>query len=75
MPQGGELDNRLLAFAQTQAIDLTVVGPEVPLALGIADQFRAQSLAVFGPSRAAAQLEASKAFAKDFMLRHDVIRK
>lgn len=57
----------LLAFAQAKAIDLTVVGPEVPLALGIVDVFNAAGLAIFGPSQAAAQLESSKAFAKAFM--------
>lgn len=55
-------------FAETQRIDLTVVGPEQPLALGIADVFAARGLRVFGPSQAAAQLETSKAFAKSFML-------
>ena len=48
-------------------IDLTVVGPEVPLALGLADRLRAEGRAVFGPGAAAAQLEASKAFAKEVM--------
>jgi phosphoribosylamine--glycine ligase len=57
----------LIAFAQAQQIALTVVGPEVPLAAGIVDAFQAAGLRIFGPSAAAAQLEASKAFAKDFM--------
>ena len=57
----------LRQFAIEQAIDLTVVGPEVPLSMGIVDQFQAQGLKIFGPTQAAAQLEASKAFAKDFM--------
>ena len=57
----------LLAFAQEKGVDLTVVGPEDPLAAGLVDQFQAAGLAVFGPSQAAAQLEASKAFAKQFM--------
>ena len=57
----------LLAFAVENRIDLTVVGPEDPLAAGIVDQFQAMGLAIFGPSRAAAQLEASKAFSKQFM--------
>jgi phosphoribosylamine--glycine ligase len=57
----------LLAFAQENAIDLTVVGPEVPLAAGIVDDFQAAGLTIFGPVKAAAQLEASKAFSKDIM--------
>lgn len=57
----------LCAFASEQRIDLTVVGPEVPLALGITDVFAARDLCVFGPTKAAAQLEASKAYAKAFM--------
>jgi phosphoribosylamine--glycine ligase len=57
----------LLAFAKENAIDLTVVGPEVPLAAGIVDSFQEAGLAIFGPVKAAAQLEASKAFSKDIM--------
>ncbi len=57
----------LLRFAKDNAFDLTVVGPEAPLTLGIADAFRSEGLAVFGPDRAAAALEGSKAFAKDVM--------
>ena len=53
-------------------IDLTVVGPELPLDRGIVDRFRAQGLRIFGPPRAAAQLECSKVFAKDFMARHGI---
>jgi phosphoribosylamine--glycine ligase len=60
----------LVAFASEQKIDLVVVGPEEPLANGLADQFRAAGIKVFGPSKAAAQIEASKAFAKAFMARH-----
>ncbi len=56
-----------LVFARERAIDLTVVGPEVPLALGIVDAFQDAGLPIFGPSAFAAQIEASKAFAKDFM--------
>ena len=52
--------------------DLVVVGPEVPLALGLADRLRAAGLAVFGPSAAAARLESSKVFAKDLMARHGI---
>lgn len=62
----------LLAFAQEQRIDLTVVGPEAPLAAGIVDRFREAGLRIFGPSRAAAQIEASKAFAKAFMRAHGI---
>lgn len=57
----------LKAFAEKQRIDLTVVGPEVPLALGIADEFRKAKLKIFGPTKNAARLEASKIFSKDIM--------
>ncbi len=59
-------------FAAERGIDLTVVGPELPLALGIVDAFRERGLRIFGPSRAAARLESSKVFAKEFMQRHGV---
>jgi phosphoribosylamine--glycine ligase len=59
-------------FALRERVDLTVVGPELPLALGLADRFRERGLAVFGPSQAAARLESSKAFAKDLMVRHGI---
>lgn len=62
----------LLAFAQLEEMTLTVVGPEVPLAEGIVDLFQGAGVAVFGPTRAAAQIEASKAFAKAFMQRHAI---
>jgi phosphoribosylamine--glycine ligase len=62
----------LVAFAHAEQIALTVVGPEGPLAEGVVDAFRAAGLAIFGPSRAAAQLEASKDFAKSFMARHRI---
>jgi len=62
----------LARFARDESIDLTVVGPEAPLVAGIVDRFRAAGLAVFGPSAAAAQLEGSKAFAKQFMARHQI---
>ncbi len=62
----------LLAFAKAEAIDLTIVGPEAPLAKGVVDAFRAADLAIFGPTKAAAQLESSKAFAKDFLARHQI---
>ena len=62
----------LIAFARGNDVALTVVGPEAPLAAGIVDAFRAAGQKIFGPSRAAAQLESSKDFAKSFMLRHDI---
>lgn len=62
----------LLQFAQQSAIDLTVVGPEAPLALGIVDHFSAAGMACFGPTKAAAQLESSKTFCKDFLKRHHI---
>jgi phosphoribosylamine--glycine ligase len=62
----------LVAAALRERVDLTVVGPELPLALGLADRFRERGLAVFGPSQAAARLESSKAFAKDLMARHGI---
>lgn len=64
--------NALLALARAQAVDLTVVGPEAPLAAGIVDQFTHAGLRCFGPTQAAAQLEASKAYAKDFFARHGI---
>jgi phosphoribosylamine--glycine ligase len=63
---------QLAAFAAREAIDLTVVGPEVPLAAGVVDAFHARNLRIFGPTRAAAQLESSKDFAKAFMQRHAI---
>src|SRR5690606_7243171 len=62
----------LIEFARREKIAFTVVGPEAPLAAGIVDAFRAAGLRIFGPTRAAAQLESSKDFAKAFMLRHDI---
>ena len=62
----------LLALATREAVDLTVVGPEVPLSLGVVDLFLSRDLAIVGPTRAAAALEWSKSFAKDFMARHRV---
>ena len=64
--------SQLLNFATEQDIDLTIVGPEAPLTAGIVDQFHAAGLAIFGPSQAAAQLEGSKAFCKDFLARHGI---
>jgi phosphoribosylamine--glycine ligase len=62
----------LRLFAEQEHIDLTVVGPELPLSLGLVDEFEAHGLRVFGPNRQAAQLEASKAFAKDLMRRQGI---
>lgn len=62
----------LIAFARDNAVDLTLVGPEGPLVEGITDRFRAQGLNCFGPSRAAARLEGSKRFSKDFLQRHAI---
>jgi phosphoribosylamine--glycine ligase len=62
----------LATLAEREHVDLTVVGPELPLDRGIADLFAARGLRIFGPSRAAAQLECSKVFAKDFMARHGI---
>ena len=64
--------NALANAAIDLAVDLTVVGPELPLGLGIVDLFRSRGLRIFGPTGAAAQLECSKAFAKDFMARHGI---
>ncbi|SHK29141.1 phosphoribosylamine--glycine ligase [Desulforamulus aeronauticus] len=62
----------LLTFAQQEQIDLTVVGPEIPLTNGIVDIFQQQGLKIFGPSRAAAEIEGSKALAKDIMAKYNI---
>ncbi|EAT14908.1 phosphoribosylamine--glycine ligase [Desulfuromonas acetoxidans] len=62
----------LCDFAIKEQIDLTVVGPELPLTLGIVDRFKAQGLAIFGPSKAAAQIEGSKGFSKDLMAKYGI---
>jgi len=62
----------LLALAKSEKVGLTVVGPEVPLVAGVVDRFRNAGLRIFGPRAIAAQLEGSKAFAKDFLLRHNI---
>ncbi len=62
----------LVSLARTESVDLTIIGPEVPLALGIVDQFNDNNLRCFGPRKAAAELEASKAFSKDFLARHKI---
>lgn len=76
---GGKLENlpitdvvALREWAQEEKVGLTVVGPEAPLAAGVVDEFRAHGLKIFGPTRAAAQLESSKAFSKAFMKRHGI---
>ena len=63
---------QLVAFAQQNNIGLTIVGPEAPLVNGVVDAFRAANLKIFGPTQAAAQLEGSKAFTKDFLARHNI---
>ena len=78
--EGGKIRNvsvgpaidALVYFARREAVDLTVVGPEAPLVAGIRDRFDAHGLRCFGPSQAAAQLESSKSFAKQFMARHGI---
>ncbi|GAA3894661.1 phosphoribosylamine--glycine ligase [Halomonas cibimaris] len=62
----------LVALARSEQVGLTVVGPEAPLVEGVVDRFQAAGLAIFGPTRAAAQLEGSKSFAKDFLARHAI---
>jgi len=62
----------LITFAKTEKISLTIVGPEVPLVMGIVDRFRQEGLKIFGPTKAAAQLEGSKSFTKDFLARHNI---
>ncbi|MGO3737974.1 MAG: phosphoribosylamine--glycine ligase [Marinomonas foliarum] len=62
----------LVAFAKAENIDLTIVGPEAPLVIGVVDEFEKEGLAIFGPTAAAAQLEGSKAFTKDFLARHNI---
>lgn len=72
LPVAAEDIEGLLAAARERRVDLTVVGPEAPLAAGLSDRFASEGLAVFGPSQRAAQLESSKAFAKDLMARHGI---
>jgi phosphoribosylamine--glycine ligase len=69
---GAEDVPALVDFAEKTKIDLTIVGPEVPLVLGVVDAFEAKGLKIFGPSQSAAQLEGSKAFTKDFLERHSI---
>jgi len=72
VPFGVDQLDQLLEFARSRAIDLTVVGPEQPLSLGIVDLFEANGLKVFGPRKNAAIIEASKAFSKDLMHKYDI---
>ena len=62
----------LISFAKEELIDITIVGPEAPLVLGVVDEFKGQGLAIFGPSKQAAQLEGSKVFCKDFLERNKI---
>ena len=69
--QDSDIEN-LLKFAKENQIDLTIVGPEIPLVAGIVDVFEKEGLKIFGPNKECAQLEGSKAFSKDFMIRHNL---
>lgn len=71
-PIAAEAVDELVKLALAEAIDLVVVGPEVPLSLGLADALREHGIATYGPGRAGAQLESSKAFCKDFFARHGI---
>ena len=67
--------DELLAFAEEQKIDMTVVGPEAPLAAGIVDRFQAAGRPIFGPSARAALIEGSKALAKELMVKYNILHK
>ena len=69
--QDSDIEN-LLNFAKENKIDLTIVGPEIPLVAGIVDKFEKEGLKIFGPNKECAQLEGSKSFSKDFMIRHNL---
>ena len=69
---GGEDIDGLCAFAQKESIDLAVIGPEVPLAMGIVDRFAKAGIKTFGPNQSCARLEASKSFTKSFLARHQI---
>ena len=69
--QDSDIEN-LLKFAKENKIDLTIVGPEIPLVAGIVDKFEKEGLKIFGPNKKYAQLEGSKSFSKDFMIRHNL---
>ncbi|MEX1200260.1 MAG: phosphoribosylamine--glycine ligase [Methylophaga sp.] len=72
VPIAVEAIDELVVFAQQNAIDLTIIGPEIPLVMGVVDAFELAGLRCFGPTQAAAQLEASKSFTKDFLARHQI---
>ncbi len=72
VPIAAEDVDSLLRFARERHIDLTIVGPETPLVLGVVDRFSAAGLPCFGPTQASAQLEGSKTYAKDFLARHRI---
>jgi phosphoribosylamine--glycine ligase len=72
VPVAADEFDTLLALARHEHVDLTVIGPEAPLVGGLVDRFRAEGLRCFGPRKIAAQLEGSKAFAKDFLVRHNI---
>jgi len=72
LPINADAIDELAAFAEGERIDLTVVGPEAPLVAGIVDRFESKGLCIFGPSKAAAAIEGSKAFAKELMARHGI---
>ena len=72
VPIAVEAIDEQVVFAQKNAIDLTIVGPEIPLVMGVVDAFELAGLRCFGPTQAAAQLEASKSFTKDFLARHQI---
>src|SRR5581483_7937268 len=72
VPIGVDAHDEIVRFADRERIDLTVVGPEVPLVAGLADRLIAAGHAVFGPTAAAARIEGSKAFSKDLMARYRV---
>jgi phosphoribosylamine--glycine ligase len=72
VPINADDPTKLLGFAQQQQVDLTVVGPDNPLALGVVDLFSAKGLRIWGPNQKAAQFEASKVFAQSFMERHEI---
>jgi len=69
---GSEDIDGLIAFVKDNQVDLTIVGPEAPLVIGVVDRFQAEELAIFGPTQAASQLEGSKAFCKDFLDRNNI---
>ena len=72
VPVAAEDSDALLAIAREESVDLTIIGPEVPLVAGVVDHFQENGLRCFGPSAAASQLEGSKAFTKDFLSKYDI---